>query len=143
MTVPLHDSRTLARELAFQFLYQRQFLSHENPFNTIELFNSFLTSLEAQLSPPHKAFAIELITGSLKHLNDIEETIANHCKDWKLDRLASIDRTILVLAIFELQYYKQNPPKTVINEAINLAKKFGNESSGSFINGLLDQIATL
>ncbi|MBP9673773.1 MAG: transcription antitermination factor NusB [Bacteriovoracaceae bacterium] len=140
MSETAHDSRTLARELAFQFLYQKQFREEGSQLSPIDNFNNFITSLGTELSAINREFALELITGSLENIQAIEETISVNCKDWKLGRLASIDRTILLLAIFELQYYKKNPPKVILNEAVNLAKKFGNESSASFINGLLDRL---
>lgn len=86
-----------------------------------------------------RAFANELFEGAAKETSALDEIIGNHAENWKLDRLAVIDRAILRLAVHELRS-GDTPAKVVLNEAVELAKKFSNEESGAFVNGVLDAV---
>jgi len=81
-----------------------------------------------------------LVNGVVGHCQEIDRLIEKYSENWRLDRLNMIDRTILRIAIFELIYCEEIPPKVTLNEAIELGKRFGSEDSGSFINGILDRI---
>ncbi len=81
-----------------------------------------------------------LVLGVLEHRQKIDQLIEKYSENWRLDRMNIIDRAILRLAIFELLYCGEIPPKVTLNEAIELGKRFGSEDSGSFINGILDRI---
>jgi len=87
-----------------------------------------------------KAFANQLVEGTLEHLPQIDALISSHADNWNLKRMAVIDRNILRLGVFELLHRDDVPPKVCINEAIELAKRFGDAESGKFINGVLDAI---
>jgi N utilization substance protein B len=87
-----------------------------------------------------KAFANRLFEGTVEHLPEIDSCIASYADNWNLKRMAVIDRNILRLGVFELLYLDGVPPKVCINEAIELAKRFGDLESGKFINGILDAI---
>ena len=87
-----------------------------------------------------KTFANQLFTGTVEHLADIDPLITSHADNWNLKRMAVIDRNILRLGVFELMHLHDTPPKVCINEAIELAKRFGDTESGKFINGILDAI---
>jgi len=87
-----------------------------------------------------KEFSKELVQVVLNNIKELDLIIPNYLKNWKYDRILSIDRNILRLGLAELLYRKDIPYKVTINEAIELAKKFGDEKSGSFINGVLDNI---
>ena len=86
------------------------------------------------------AFTTSLVEGVEKQLKDIDNIIKKYAKNWEINRMAVIDRNILRLATFELLYDDNIPPKVSINEAIELVKKFGDQNSGKFVNGILDKI---
>lgn len=88
-----------------------------------------------------REFAQRLLTGALDHLTDIDETVGKLSAHWRLSRMAAVDRNVLRLAVFELCYCPDIPIKVSLNEAIEIAKKFGSEESGAFVNGILDQVA--
>ena len=85
-------------------------------------------------------FLKRLVLGVLEHFSELDRLIAKYSENWRLDRINMIDRNILRIALFELLYCEEIPPKVTINEAIDLGKRFGSEDSGSFINGILDRI---
>lgn len=76
----------------------------------------------------------------MAHAQEIDRLIEQYSEHWRLGRIAPIDRNILRIAIFELVYCDEIPPKVTLNEAIELGKEFGSDESGSFINGILDRI---
>lgn len=84
-----------------------------------------------------REFANRLFEGTAKEVASLDELIVKHAENWRFERLAAIDRAILRLAIYELRS-TDTPPKVVLNEAIELAKKFSSEDSGAFVNGILD-----
>jgi len=83
-------------------------------------------------------FADELFDGTLEHLEEIDKRLSRQMANWKLDRLAAVDRNILRVAMFELLFRMETPAPVVIDEAIEVAKRFGAEDSGRFVNGVLD-----
>ncbi|MEM4261277.1 MAG: transcription antitermination factor NusB, partial [Candidatus Woesearchaeota archaeon] len=87
-----------------------------------------------------KKFAFELIKGTINHNKEIDELIKIAAPEWPISQIAAIDRTVLRMGVFELLYIKEIPPKVAINEAIELAKAFGGENSGKFVNGVLGTI---
>jgi transcription antitermination protein NusB len=96
---------------------------------------------EGPRDPAADEFARELIAGVQANLADIDKVIEEHSHNWRLDRMQRIDRNVLRIGVFELKHLPEIPRKVTINEAVELAKTFGNEASSSFINGLLDRIA--
>ncbi|NKE72298.1 transcription antitermination factor NusB [Candidatus Manganitrophus noduliformans] len=125
--------RRKARELALQLLFQIDFTE-----DRIEIPSSFWAENESL--PQVKAFTEILVNGVLKRLSEIDPIIEKYTQHWSRDRMAAIDRNILRFAIFEMLYLKEIPPKVTINEAIEIAKKYGSEDSGAFVNGILDRI---
>ena len=93
-------------------------------------------SLKEEIDP----FLDRIVQGVLTHCQEIDRLIEQYSEHWRLSRMAPIDRTILRIAIFELLYCEEIPPKVTLNEAVDLGKQFGSEESGSFINGILDCI---
>jgi len=89
-----------------------------------------------------KEFVWQLISGVVSHLDEIDEIITKAAPEWPLDQITIVDRNVLRLGLFELMYENKDevPPKVAINEAIELAKSFGGESSGKFINGVLGTV---
>jgi len=126
--------RTKAREYALQMLYQVD-LTHATPQQTIQ---DFWTHHHA----PHdiRDFATRLVQGTLEHLDEIDRLIATHANNWQISRMAVVDRNILRLGAYELLHVEEVPPKVCLNEAVELAKRFGDEESSKFVNGILDTI---
>jgi N utilization substance protein B len=91
----------------------------------------------AKAADTTRAFANQLFEGVTKEIVLLDEIIVKHAENWRFERLAAIDRAILRMAIYELRA-TDTPPKVVLNEAIELAKKFSSEESGPFVNGILD-----
>ena len=87
-------------------------------------------------------FANKLFEGSLARLKEIDKTIQQHTKHWRLSRMAAVDRNILRLAVFEFLTSPRTPETVVINEALEIAKKFSTHESAQFVNGILDSIKT-
>jgi N utilization substance protein B len=125
--------RTKAREFAMQMLFQWD-MSQQDPS---KLEAKFWKSAKA--ADKTRTFANELFEGAAKDVGALDEIIAKHCENWRFERLAAIDRAILRLTIHEMSA-ADTPPKVVLNEAIELAKKFSSEESGAFVNGVLDSV---
>ncbi|HEX9779827.1 MAG TPA: transcription antitermination factor NusB [bacterium] len=126
--------RTKAREYALQILYQS------------DIRRADARTLLAEFWRDHEAvqesrdFASALVTETVEHLDDIDRLITAHAENWNLKRMAVVDRNILRLGACELVFRRDAPPSVCINEAIELAKRFGAADSGKFINGVLDAI---
>jgi transcription antitermination factor NusB len=130
--------RTRARELVLQLLYQAEMtLLHPQ-----ELLSDFLADHVApgEDDPEIRRFVQEWAVQIYDHLVEIDKKIAACATNWQLDRMAAVDRNILRLAGFEIMFRKDIPPKVAINEAVELAKKFGDLESGKFVNGILDKM---
>jgi transcription antitermination protein NusB len=125
--------RSKAREFAMQMLFQWD-MSRQDPS---KLEAKFWKSAKA--ADQTRAFANRLFEGASKEAATLDEIIAKHCENWRFERLAAIDRAILRLAIHEMSA-ADTPPKVVLNEAVELAKKFSSEESGAFVNGILDSV---
>jgi N utilization substance protein B len=95
---------------------------------------------QEKLSQKDIDFARSLVLGTLNHMEQIDKIISRHAKDWNLGRMANVDRSVLRMAVYEMLYEPTIPVRVSINEAIELAKVFGSEESGGFVNGILDHI---
>lgn len=126
-------NRHLSRTVAMQSLYEWDFNNRTKPLLEITEFN--LKQFAPGLEDP--AFIFDLIKGVEKNLPQIDEIIMKTAPEWPLDQITIIDRSILRLSIYELLFAKEVPPKVAINEAVELGKAFGGESSGKFVNGVL------
>ena len=124
--------RRRARELTLQLLYQRE-LTRAEPQEMQENFDEWKSASEGV-----RGFANDLLQGVLDNLEEIEEELAVQAAHWRLDRLAAVDRNILRLALYELLYQQETPQAVVIDEAIEIAKRFGSGESARFVNGVLD-----
>ena len=130
--------RREGREAAIQFLYQRD-LGGGAGISDLQEFYAF-----RGLSPSARRFCEGLVSGLLDHTSDIDVALREHTQNYELERLSAVDRNILRLAIHEMLFCDDIPPVVSINEAIDIAKKYGTEESGRFVNGVLDKIkATL
>ncbi|MEY2907458.1 MAG: utilization substance protein B-like protein [Verrucomicrobiota bacterium] len=130
--------RREGREAAIQFLYQRD-LGGGAGVSDLQEFYAF-----RGLSPSARRFCEGLVSGLLDHTADIDVALREHTQNYELERLSAVDRNILRLAVHEMLFCDDIPPVVSINEAIDIAKKYGTEESGRFVNGVLDKIkATL
>jgi len=131
--------RTRSRELALQILYQVD-LRKERRDEFIADFWENQTASDDTLDDSIMEFSTTLVEGTLKNLIKIDEYITGYAENWQLSRMAVIDRNIMRMGVFELLYLEDMPPKVAINEAVELAKKYGDTESGKFVNGILDKI---
>jgi len=131
-----HDliPRRKSREYALQVLYQLNITQQDLLAALAQFQEHFLSDGKTD------AFLKRLVSGVLEHCQELDRLIEQYSKNWRLDRINMIDRNILRIALFELFYCEDIPPKVSINEAIDLGKRYGSEDSGSFINGILDRI---
>jgi N utilization substance protein B len=132
--------RTTARELALQALYQEDLRSRMPggaPMSAQD-FDAFID--QPGLDSEVKEYARWIFEGTVASRVDLDERIAAAAANWRLNRIAPIDRCILRMGIFELLRSEKVPPKVAINEAITLAKRYSTEQSGAFVNGILDRI---
>lgn len=129
-------TRKDARVIALNILYSMDVFG----FDKKEAFDSYFNSSEIKDISNIREFLTQLVDGTVEHISEIDEEISKVMKNWKIDRLADVDRSILRLSTFELFYMKTVPIKVVINEAVNLSKEFSTDNSGKFINGILDSL---
>jgi len=126
--------RRQGREFALQMLYQIDMGGGRER-------DTFSTFWEGKKPTPEaRTFAQELVSGTLEHLESIDSVLRQGLEHWRLPRIAAVDRSVLRLAVFEFLNQPQTPPVVVIDEAIELAKRFGGDESGLFVNGVLDGI---
>ena len=126
--------RSRSREFALQVLYQLEITKQGALQAMVQLRENF--------SPEEgeDEFAKRIVLGVMERRHEIDRLIKERSENWRLDRMTIIDRNILRIAIFELLYCSEIPPKVTLNEAIDLGKRYGSGESGSFINGILDRI---
>jgi len=126
--------RRSSRELGLRFLYQIEFNQEDFDAQIEPFLERCLCQTEV------REFMIELVRGVHRHLKDIDALIQKYSEHWTLDRMTLIDRNLLRLGVCEIVYLKNTPPKAAINEAVEIAKKYGSDESPDFINGILDKI---
>ena len=132
-------SRHLSRSVAMQSLYEWDFKGKKKE-NLKEVVNRNIDEFAAGVEDT--SFIQDLVDGVVKHLEELDKIIEKAAPQWPLEQIAVVDRNILRLGLYELLFGKREevPPKVAINEAIELAKSFGGESSGKFINGVLGTV---
>lgn len=124
-----HLSRTIAMQSLFEWDFNNQ---------TAELKPIVQTHIrEFAHEVDETDFIYELAEGVKNNLSAIDGIITKHAPEWPMDQIPPVDRNVLRIGVFELMFLKQVPPKVAINEAVELAKSFGGESSGKFVNGVL------
>ncbi len=127
-------SRRKARELALQFFYQIE-ITREDLNKSLELFR-----LVHPVEQDVWDYATGIVRGTFENLKEIDQILDAYAQNWALDRIAAVDRNVLRLAIYEMLFSKGAPPVVVINEAVDIAKKYSTPQSGAFVNGILDKI---
>lgn len=123
-----------ARERAFMTIYQVDLGSNE-----YETALAYMLE-EEPLNDGEQAFCTRLVNGVSEKIDILDEIIARHSEKWKVERMLSVDRNVLRLAAYELLFCEDIPDKVAIDEAIELAKTYGADTSGSFVNSILDKI---
>jgi transcription antitermination factor NusB len=126
--------RRRARELAIQVLFHMEY----NPGDPGESFERVCESFGA--SREIRAYSREVVVGVWENRATLDRMIRRSSKNWRVERMSRVDRNILRIAIYEVLYRKDVPPKVSIDEAVELGKQYGTEESGAFINGILDHI---
>ena len=127
-------SRRRSRQLILQILYRDEFHSDSAKKN-VDFFIK-----HKNLSETDSRFVFEILEGIQKHKTDIDETIKKYSVNWRQERISLVDLNVMRIAVFEILFYPDVPDKVAVNEALELAKNFGEKKSVSFVNGILDQI---
>jgi transcription antitermination protein NusB len=130
--------RRRAREAALQMLYQCE-VGHASPEEAIAVYGE-LEQATRLSSADAEAFASALVLGTVEHAAEIDPVIGAAASNWRPERMAIIDRLILRMAVYQLQHVPDVPPNVVISEAVELARRFGGDESGRFVNGVIDAI---
>jgi N utilization substance protein B len=128
-------SRTRARSIALQALYEIDVAGH--PIGSVLTERLQDGELDAELSE----FARQIVSGVAPLFETLDQFIAEHAPEWPMDQVAVIDRNILRMALWEFAVYGETPIKVAINEAVELAKTFGSDSTPRFVNGVLGSLA--
>ncbi|HEX9985157.1 MAG TPA: transcription antitermination factor NusB [Thermoanaerobaculia bacterium] len=127
-------ARRKARELALQMLFQYD-MSGNKPEMIIGTFE------ELQKSKPNtREFAVKIFNGTIAHMTDLDDMIQSQAENWRLSRMACVDRNIIRMSVYEFLHESDTPKLVIIDEAIEIAKKYGTQKSSQFINGILDGI---
>ena len=136
-------SRRHGREVALQVLYQLDVQEQLTGDQALGLFWKYFARDEeegdARDDGEAGAFAETLVKGVRENLGEIDQLISRASRNWRLERMARVDRNLLRLAVWELKYSKDVPAKVAINEAIEIAKRYGTAESPAFVNGILDR----
>ena len=131
-------TRRSGRSYALQLLYARDGdASNDLAGAAVNWADQF----ELEIDGPAQTFAKELVAAAVDRAKEVDDLIASASKNWRIDRMSRVDRNILRLGACELLAFRDVPVKVVINEAVELAKRFGTSESSAFVNGVLDRIA--
>ena len=132
-------TRTKGRAFALQLLYARD---HDPTADVASAAGGWATDFDLELEPTAQQFARDLVAAAGDRAPEIDQLITASSRNWRLERMSRVDRNILRLGACELVAFRDVPVKVVINEAVELAKRFGTAESSAFVNGVLDRIAT-
>ncbi len=131
-------SRHAQRVFAFQILYSLNFQQTES--QVLSTFNHFKNDQDTA-AQQEMSYALQLVNGVRDNLDELDAAISRHSQNWKVKRIAMVELTIMRLAVYEMTHREDIPVKVAINEAIELAKTFGDNNSRNFVNGILDAVA--
>lgn len=129
-------TRREAREWCIQMLFQLDL----NPTSSIDTALGRFWVDKKESDPGMRSFADALVRGVRANLVEVDDTIKRYAENWHIDRMAAVDRNVMRMAIYEMLFCKDIPPVVSINEAVDIAKYFGSNESGRFVNGILDRI---
>ncbi|HVT05768.1 MAG TPA: transcription antitermination factor NusB [Thermoanaerobaculia bacterium] len=127
-------ARRKARELTLQMLFQRD-ISQNDAASIVSTFEEL-----QRVRPAIRDFAIKVFEGTLSRMDVIDDMITAQADNWRLERMAVVDRNIIRMSVYEFMYEDDTPKLVIIDEAIEIAKRFGTQKSPQFINGILDGI---
>ena len=127
-------TRREAREYAFKLIFEIPFYSAERCEERLVF---FFENLNDKPTTDDKKYITDVVTSCFEHIDEIDNAISPNLKNWKIDRLSKVDLSILRLAATEIMFIDSIPGKVSANEAVNVAKKYGDDNSPSFINGVL------
>ena len=129
------SSRRRSRQRALQILFLWD--ARRQPVD--DALNAYYNTLFSEEHPVRDAFVSELVHGTIQHLGDVDDRISRHAEHWRMERMPAVDRNILRLAVYEMTS-GGTPAAVIIDEALELARKFSNEESVQFVNGVLDAV---
>lgn len=132
--------RREGREAAVQYLYQLDLNGRALTISQEEFWAMRVAPGAAPVPPKTQEFTNNLVAGVCSKLEEVDERIQRYAANYELSRIAAVDRNILRVAIYEMLFCEDVPPVVSINEAIEIAKRFGTEESGRFVNGILDRV---
>jgi N utilization substance protein B len=132
-------TRRTGRSYALQLLYARDGDASNNLSSAAV---NWATDFDLEVDEAAQQFARDLVAAAVERSQEIDDMIASASKNWRIDRMSRVDRNILRLGACELVAFRDVPVKVVINEAVELAKRFGTAESSAFVNGVLDRIAS-
>ena len=127
-------SRRKARELALQMLFQWELGGH-SPEHVV---STFLRS--QKVDEEVESFARALFEGTVVEVEALDRLMREHSEHWRLERMAAVDRNLLRVAVYELRHHPETPPAVIINEALEIARRFSDKDAVEFVNGVLDAI---
>ena len=127
-------TRREAREYAFKLIFEIPFYAHERCGERLAF---FFENLNEKAGDDDKNYINDVVKACFEHIEEIDNAISANLKNWKLERLSKVDLSILRLAAAEIMFIDSIPDKVSVNEAVNVAKKYGDDNSPSFINGVL------
>ena len=130
--------RRRAREAALQMLYQWE-VGHASAYEAIATYWPAHDS-ENAVDEPLREFANALVRGTIERVGEIDGILAAHAQNWRVERMAVVDRLVLRLAVYEFLAQPDTPPRVVINEALELARAYSGEEAVAFVNGVLDAV---
>lgn len=130
--------RTKSREFALQILYQLDITGDNNYEEALN--NFWQRNTQEEVEDSVKDFTKSLVKGVIENLPVIDKNISQYAANWKLERMAVVDRNIIRLGSYELMFFEDVPPKVSINEAVELAKKYSDNKAAKFVNGILDKV---
>jgi len=128
--------RHRARELALKVLFQLEHSPEDDPSEALAYHAS-----DVRTTPAVLAFAEELVRGVIENRSQLDDAIQGASTNWRVDQMGRVDRIVLRMAVYEIAIARKTPLRAAINESIELAKTFGGEESGRFVNGILGKVA--
>ena len=131
---PLFSTRRKTKVIALQALYEVDAVDHD----PIQVLDRLM--VEADLPPSARQVTREMVQGVVENRRELDRIITELAPSWPVSQIAAVDRSLLRLAIYELMFSRQAPPKVTVNEAVDLARAFGSESSRKFVNGVLGSV---
>ena len=136
-----HASRATSRQLALQILYAADLAAIRHPDEPRDPAAAF-ESVAANFDLPEgaRAFAKQLVFGVTERLEELDALLSEHARNWRVDRMAAVDRNVLRIAVYEL-LATDTPTSVVIDQSIELARRFGDDPSPAFVNGVVDAVA--